>query len=181
MIADTAACLLDHVTAWWLSTGRPAPADPRVVLGAPAYDSCCPDGLLIVSVDQLVWFDPFPAEQLGQLPGIGAGVAVVPLPCRGTLGAFATIHVGLCVPVLDNQGHPPESDAETAANLNVLDLAEVIASGLNCTRFAEDCWSVGTVVFTGAEGGCTVALITVRIAGSCDCPAAAAPAPPVIP
>jgi hypothetical protein len=160
VIAEAASCLLAAATAAWDAAGRIVPADARVVVGDVPFDQCCPDGLLLVSVDQLVWFNPFPVEQLGQLPGIAPPRS----PCLGHLGAYCTVHMGLCVPVINAQGQPPAD--EEAVHLALLDLAETIATALACP--ADECWVLGPVFWAGAQGGCLVAQLQVRIDNQCE-------------
>lgn len=167
MIADVATCLLAAAKDAWVDTARPAPPNAKVVVGATAYDECC-EGMLIVSIDQLVWFDPFPVEQAGQTAAPGAFPSAV-RPCRGTLGAYATIHVGLCGPVMNERGEAPTAQAEQEAGLDLLDLAETIGRTLACA--SEECWTIGSIAVGGLEGGCNVAQIQARIDGTCEpCP-----------
>ena len=167
MIGDVAVCLLTEAAAAWASTGRPVPPSARVYVGSAPYDDCCDPGLLMVTVDALAWFNPFPVEQGGQVTGIGAG-SPMPRPCFGSLGAYTTVHIGLCVPVVDERGVPPSPAAESRALLDVLDLAEVIATRLACDS---DCWTIGPTAFLGPEGGCFAAQISLRVDGTCDpCP-----------
>jgi hypothetical protein len=167
VIRDVATCLAQEAAAAWTATGRAQPP-AQLVVGDVSYDSCCPDGLLIVSVDQLVWYNPFPVEQLGQVVGAPM-LTATPQPCRGTLGAYATVHVGLCIPVLDERGRAPDAEVAAAAMLDVLDLTEVVANGISCPP--NECWLVGIITWGGTEGGCLVGQISVRLDGRCDpCP-----------
>jgi hypothetical protein len=167
VIRDAVTCLAEAAAGEWAETGRPVPP-LQVVVGDVSYDSCCPDGLLIVSVDQLVWYNPFPAEQAGQVTGAPI-LGPLPGPCRGTLGAYVTIHVGLCVPVLDERGNAPDPELAAEAMLDVLDLTEAVARGLTCPD--DECWLVGVITWGGTEGGCLVGQISVRLDQGCEsCP-----------
>lgn len=163
MLIDTAECLLEAAKAAWASTGATVPASAHVTAGLTVYDDCCPDGLLLLTIDQLAWFNPFPTDQ-------NAGFGVTPpTPCRGTIGAYATLHIGLCVPVLDAQGRAPDPAAEQLARLAVVDLVEAMMTALSCP--ASDCWVMGGGGFAPSEGGCLIAQVGFRLDGRCSpCP-----------
>lgn len=162
MIADVATDLLAAALAAWRDTGVADPGVQRVVVGDVALDDCC-ERLLIVSIDQLVWWNPFPFEALAR----GGGGVVIPFapqgPCIGSLGAAATVWVGRCIPVLDNRGAAPEADDEQGAQVELVDLAQAVAGTLACLADAEDRWAIGGVSFLGTEGGCLVAQIAARL------------------
>jgi hypothetical protein len=164
VITSAAVDLLDRaVDAWELYTGDDPPAGARVVVGGPAYDECCP-ALLVLTLDAFVFFDPFPLEQAGQNPGFGGATGARPRVCGGTLGALATLHVGICVPVLDDRGRAPEPAAEQAAHLQLVGLVDAIARALTCD--GDERWLVGmTALGLAPEGGCLVAQMALRIDG----------------
>jgi hypothetical protein len=167
MIHDTAQRLLAAALVAWQSTGRADPAMYEVVVGNWAMDDCC-KGVLVLSVDQLVWWNPFPFESLLRSATAGIALPFAPsTPCIGTLGAAATLNVGLCIPVVLDDGRPPDQTAETAAMAELLDLVEVITTALACDD--PDCWVIGGVVFNGQEGGCLLGQIAVRL-DSCPAP-----------
>jgi hypothetical protein len=168
LITDTAEALLAQALEGWRATGLPDPTAHRVVVGAVAVDDCC-TGFLIVSIDQLLWFDPFPVEALRRTSATGQAVNLAPTePCSGTLGADVTIHVGMCIPSMDSTGRPPDPAEESAAMKAVVDVAETIEEFIVCAN--EDCWTIGATTFIGPDGGCLIAQISARID---SCPAVA--------
>lgn len=163
MITDNATALLEQALAAWRDTGElPEPPNPRVVVGAVAVDTCC-DGFLVLSLEQFVWWNPFPFEAL--MRG-GAGV-VIPfgstMPCTGTYGAVGTLWCGACIPVLDEGGRAPAAGEEQAAMIRVADLTQAIATALVCDD--DERWVVGGSTFYGTEGGCLLGQIAVRLDG----------------
>lgn len=163
MISDVATDLLNAAADAWLTTGIPLPDTDRVVVGDVALDDCCP-GLLVVSIDQLVWWNPFPFESLTR-GGAGLVIPFAPQsPCIGTLGAAATVWVGQCIPVLDSSGNPPDPAAEQEAQTMLADLTQTVAGALACAD--PERWVVGGVTFVGTEAGCLVGQIAARLDAS---------------
>jgi hypothetical protein len=159
MISDVAADCLEAALDGWRETGLPDPADVRVVVGDVAIEQCC-DGVLVLGIEQLVWWNPFPFEAL-QRGGAVTIPFVGPDPCIGTFGAAATLWIGRCVPVMDERGAGPDPLAEAEAMALVVDLTQTIAETMACE--APERWAVGGADFVGTEGGCLYGRLAVRL------------------
>jgi hypothetical protein len=168
VLTDVAEALRLTALEAWMNCRDDEPCNTKVVVGQWALDECC-CGVLVVSLDQFTWWNPFPFDAF-QRGGLVAIPFAPSAPCMGTLGALATIHVGLCVPVVDDRGLPPPAGAESSAMIEVADLAQCIAKAVVCA--GDDCWVIGGTAFQGAEGGCLLAQIAVRLD---DCPVAPTP------
>lgn len=166
MISDVANSALAAALTGWLSTGLAAPGVVRVEVGDPVVDECC-DGLLILSLGPLTWWNPFPFEATQRSTGSGSGGgAVVPFmgagaPCAGTLGALAFLWVGRCLPVMSETGAPPDPEVETAEMLLLADLTQTIATSMVCGD--DDPWAVGGADWLAVEGGCILGRIALRL------------------
>lgn len=158
-VSDVAADCLEAALAGWRVTGLPDPALQSVMVGEVAIEDCC-EGVLVLGIEQLVWWQPFPFEALAR-----GGAVTIPfvtgVPCIGTLGAVATLWIGRCVPVPDLNAPDPVATAEAMALL--VDLTQTIGAEMACAD--PDRWVVGGADFAGTEGGCLFGRLAVRLDG----------------
>jgi len=144
VVADVAGLcgyVLDKVNVALEDCGRPV-TTRFVAAGLVAWDDCC--GMLVVAPERVYRTARFPVEGPDENNCFDGLVAVT-----------LVVLIMRCVPVLDDRGQPPSSEAMGAAYGDLLHDAAVVWNELGDKMWPDGWESTGqNQVFVGAEGGC---------------------------
>jgi len=138
-VADFVLCAVQN----GLTQANSAPIQRTyVAAGAIAWDDCC--GMLVTAPERIYRSISFPAE-----------FAEREICDLGWLNIDLLVLLVRCVPVVDNMGRAPTSDALNEAYKETLADSAVIWNVLQCLAMPDD-WEKASLsqAFIGADGGC---------------------------
>lgn len=154
-ISDVAQALLDCVCADLADGECGCPCWAFIANGAVAWDHCCDDGQLWVSVDRVYPYGIFPSAPTSRIA------------CAQPIAVDYTIGILRCAPVSDDQGNPPTPEQLTASGIQVTNDMYTIMNSVICCLDNMGQRRLFTIAGTrplGPSGGCVGSALTVTVA-----------------